>query len=293
MRRKSKGRIVFEIVNCSILSILAFICLFPLLNILAMSFSSSTAVSAGKVLLWPVDFNTFAYKYVIGKMDFWKALLKSIERVALGLPLNMLLTITLAYPLSKETTAFRMRTVYVWIFFFTMLFSGGLIPGYLLIQNLGLMDSIWALVLPGAVPVFNVILMLNFFRGIPHELEEAALIDGANQWQTCFRIFVPCAKPSIATLMLFSFIGHWNSWFDGLIFSNFPKSYPLASFLQTVVVQRDMSLLSLDDWQSLAMISDRTVRCAQIFIGIIPIIFVYPFVQKYFVKGMTLGSVKG
>lgn len=172
MRRKSKGRIVFEIVNCSILSILAFIC--QLLNILAMSFSSSTAVSAGKVLLWPVDFNTFAYKYVIGKMDFWKALLKSIERVALGLPLNMLLTITLAYPLSKETTAFRMRTVYVWIFFFTMLFSGGLIPGYLLIQNLGLMDSIWALVLPGAVPVFNVILMLNFFRGIPHELEEAA-----------------------------------------------------------------------------------------------------------------------
>ena len=140
---------------------------------------------------------------------------------------------------------------------------------------------------------FNVILMLNFFRGIPHELEEAAEIDGAGQWRICFQIFVPCAKPSIATLMLFSFISHWNSWFDGLIYSNFPSSYPLASFLQTVVVQRDMTLLSLEDWQSMSMISDRTVRCAQIFVGIIPIILIYPFAQKYFVKGMTVGSVKG
>lgn len=293
MLKKSKGRIVFEIINYCILFILAFLCLFPLLNILAMSFSSSTAVAAGKVLLLPVEFNTYAYQYVVGKIEFWKALIRSLERVALGLPLNMLLTIILAYPLSKEATAFRMRTVYVWIFFFTMLFSGGLIPGYLLIQNLGMMDSIWALVLPIAVPVYNVILMLNFFRGIPHELEEASLIDGANQWQTCFLIYVPCAKPSIATLALFSFISHWNSWFDGLIFSNFPSSYPLASYLQTVVVRRDMSLLSLDDWQSLSMVSDRTVRCAQIFLGIIPIILVYSFAQKYFVKGMTLGSVKG
>jgi len=293
MLRKSKGRIVFEVINYVILLSLAFLCLFPLINILAMSFSGSSSVAAGKVLLLPVDFNIYAYKYVVAKIEFWKALLKSLERVAIGVPLNLFLTIILAYPLSKEASAFRMRTVYVWIFFFTLLFSGGLIPGYLLIQNLGMMDSIWALVLPIAVPVYNVILMLNFFRGIPHELEEASLIDGANQWQTCFRIFVPCAKPSIATLTLFSFIGNWNSWFDGLIFSNFPDSYPLASYLQTVVVRRDMSLLSLDDWQSLAMISDRTVRCAQIFIGIIPIIIIYPFIQKYFVKGMTLGSVKG
>ena len=291
--KKSKGRIVFEVINVIVLSLLSFACLFPLLNILAMSFSSSTAVAAGKVSIFPVEFNLYAYDYVVGKADFWKSLLRSVERVAIGLPLNMILTIMLAYPLSKESTSFRMRTVYVWIFFFTMLFSGGLIPGYLLIQNLKMMDTIWALVLPAAVPVYNVILMLNFFRGIPHELEEAAEIDGAGQWRICFQIFVPCAKPSIATLMLFSFISHWNSWFDGLIYSNFPSSYPLASFLQTVVVQRDMTLLSLEDWQSMSMISDRTVRCAQIFVGIIPIILIYPFAQKYFVKGMTVGSVKG
>ena len=162
--KKSKGRIVFEVINVIVLSLLSFACLFPLLNILAMSFSSSTAVAAGKVSIFPVEFNLYAYDYVVGKADFWKSLLRSVERVAIGLPLNMILTIMLAYPLSKESTSFRMRTVYVWIFFFTMLFSGGLIPGYLLIQNLKMMDTIWALVLPAAVPVYNVILMLNFFR---------------------------------------------------------------------------------------------------------------------------------
>ena len=140
--KKSKGRIVFEVINVIVLSLLSFACLFPLLNILAMSFSSSTAVAAGKVSIFPVEFNLYAYDYVVGKADFWKSLLRSVERVAIGLPLNMILTIMLAYPLSKESTSFRMRTVYVWIFFFTMLFSGGLIPGYLLIQNLKMKDTI-------------------------------------------------------------------------------------------------------------------------------------------------------
>lgn len=262
MKKMTKGRIAFQIINYTVLTLLALICLFPLLNILAMSFSSATAVSAGRVLFFPVEFNTYAYNYVIEKREFWQSLLKSVERVCIGVP-------------------------------FTMLFSGGLIPGYLLIQNLHMMDTIWALILPMAVPVYNIVLMLNFFRGIPKELEEAALIDGANQFQTCFQIYVPCAKPSIATLTLFTFISHWNSYFDGLIFSNFPDSYPLASFLYTVVVKRDMSLLSIEQIREMAMVDDRTIRCAQIFISLIPIMIIYPFAQKYFVKGMTVGSVKG
>lgn len=293
MKKLTTGRIVFQIINYTILSLLALICLFPLLNILAMSFSSATAVSAGRVLFFPVEFNTYAYQYVIEKKEFWLSLLKSVERVCIGVPFTMLITILVAYPLSKESTQLRLRGVYAWIFFFTMLFSGGLIPGYLLIQNLHMMDTIWALILPMAVPVYNIVLMLNFFRGIPKELEEAALIDGANQFQTCFRIYVPCAKPSIATLTLFTFISHWNSYFDGLIFSNFPDSYPLASFLYTVVVKRDMSLLSMEQIREMAMVDDRTIRCAQIFISLIPIMMIYPFAQKYFVKGMTVGSVKG
>jgi len=293
VRKITKGRILFQVINYTVLSLLALICLFPLINILAMSFSSATAVSAGRVLFWPVEFNTYAYNYVIEKREFWISLLRSVERVCIGVPFTMLITILVAYPLSRESTQFRFRGVYAWIFFFTMLFSGGLIPGYLLIQNLHLMDTIWALILPMAVPVYNIVLMLNFFRGIPKELEEAALIDGANQFQTCFRIYVPCAKPSIATLTLFTFISHWNSYFDGLIFSNFPDSYPLASFLYTVVVKRDMSLLSMEQIREMAMVDDRTIRCAQIFISLIPIMIIYPFAQKYFVKGMTVGSVKG
>lgn len=293
MKRMTKGRLVFQVFNYTILTILALLALFPLLTILAMSFSSATAVSAGKVSLWPVDFNLNAYSYVIGKKEFWQSLLRSGLRVGIGVPLSMVITIITAYPLSKDNTQLRARSVYTWLFFFTMLFSGGLIPGYLLIHNLHMMDTIWALILPSAVSVYNIVLMLNFFRGIPKELEEASLIDGANQFQTCILIYVPCAKPSIATLALFSFISHWNSYFDGLIFSNFPDKYPLASYLYTVVVKRDLSLLSLGDIKLLNMIDDRTIRCAQIFISLIPIMLIYPFAQKYFVQGMTVGAVKG
>lgn len=292
-KRMKKGRIVFVIINYTILTLLALVALFPLLNILAMSLSSATAVSAGKVSLWPVDFNLNAYSYVINKKEFWNSLSRSVLRVGIGVPLSMIITIMTAYPLSKGETQLRARSVYTWLFFFTMLFSGGLIPGYLLIQNLHLMDTIWALVLPTTVSVYHIVLMLNFFRGIPKELEEAALIDGANHFQTCFRIYVPCARPSIATLSLFTFIGHWNNYFDGLIFSNFPDKYPLASYLYTVVVKRDMSLLSLGDIKLMSMIDDRTIRCAQIFISLLPIMLIYPFAQKYFVQGMTVGAVKG
>ena len=234
-----------------------------------------------------------AYQYVIEKKEFWTSLLKSAERVLIGVPMSMILTILIAYPLSKEKEQLQARGIYVWLFFFTMLFSGGLIPGYLLITNLHLMDTIWALILPTILSVYNIVLMINFFRGIPKELEEAAIIDGAGQFTTCFRVYVPCAKPSIATLTLFSFITQWNSYFDGLIFSNFPSSYPLASYLYTVVVKRDLSLLSIDEIKLLSVVDDRTIRCAQIFISLIPIMLIYPFAQKYFVKGMTVGSVKG
>lgn len=291
--KTSKGRVVFQIFNYGVMILLAGICLFPLINVLAMSFSSASAVAGGRVSLLPVEFTTGAYTYVMERKEFWMSLFKTVERVCIGVPLSMLLTILTAYPLSKEKSQLRARSFYAWIFFFTMLFSGGLIPGYLLIQKLHLMDTIWALVLPTTISVYHIVLMLNFFRGIPKELEEAALMDGAGQLRTCFRIYVPCAKPSIATLTLFSFITQWNSYFDGLVFSNFPKNYPLASYLYTVVVQRDMSLLSVEEYKLLSMVDDRTIRCAQIFISMLPLMIIYPFAQKYFVSGMTVGSVKG
>ena len=298
MKKMTKGRLVFQIINYTVLIFLSLLCLFPLLNILAMSFSSATAVSAGRVSVWPVEFNTYAYSYVIGKRDFWNSLLKSVERVCIGVPFSMLITILVAYPLSKERTQLRLRSFYSWIFFFTMLFSGGLIPGYLLIQNLHLMDTIWALILPMAVPVYNIVLMLNFFRGIPRELEEAALIDGANQFQTCFRIYVPCAKPSIATLTLFCFITHWNSYFDGMIYLSDRKLFPLQVILREIlsVAQTASSqTMSAEDAVTMAeqaRIAD-LVKYVIMIVATAPVMLIYPFVQKYFVKGVMIGSIKG
>lgn len=284
---------LFTIFNTTFLVLAAFLCILPLIHIAAISFSSSSAAAANSVTFWPVGFSLSSYQYVGRRAAFWIAMLTSVERIVLGGAINLLLTILVAYPLSKEAREFRFRTFYVWAFFITMLFGGGLIPWYMIIKQLGLLDKIWALVLPGAVPVFSVILLLNFFRQVPKELSEAAFIDGAGQWTTLWIIYVPVSTPALATILLFALVGHWNSWFDGLILMNDPRHYPLQSYIQTIVVQRNFNMLTRREIEELATISDRTLRAAQIFLGSLPIIAVYPFLQKYFVKGIVLGGVKG
>lgn len=284
---------VFTIINSCFLILAALLCIIPLIHILAVSFSSSSVAAAGKVVFWPVEFSLNSYVYVAKRAAFWHSMLVSVERIAIGGAINLVLTILCAYPLSKERSEFRFRTFYAWAFFITMLFSGGLIPWYTVIRQAGLLDSIWALVIPGAVPVFSVILLLNFFREIPKELSEAAFIDGAGHWITLWKLYVPVSTPALATITLFSLVGHWNSWFDGLILMNKAENYPLQSYIQTIVVQRSYSMLSRQEISELATVSDRTLRSSQIFLGSLPIILVYPFLQKYFVKGIVLGGVKG
>ncbi|WP_391573799.1 carbohydrate ABC transporter permease [Cohnella sp.] len=290
--RATGWRISFNLFNYTFLCLLAVLCLLPLVHVLAVSFSANHAASAGIVKLWPVDFTTTSYSYVLGKQEFVRSLLVSVKRVILGTIVNMLMTVLLAYPLSKESATFKSRTVYVWILVITILFSGGLIPYYMVIKSVGLLDSIWALVLPGAVPVFNVVLLLNFFRGLPKELEEAAFIDGAGYFRTLAKIILPLSMPSLATILLLTVVTHWNSWFDGLILMNSPEHYPLQSYLQTIIIQKDFSELTDLNAEALRDISDRTVKAAQIFMGALPILVVYPFLQKYFMKGIVLGSVK-
>ncbi len=290
--REHWSRRLFVIVNGIALALLAVACLFPLLHVLAISFSSGPAVSAGRVVLWPVDFTTAAYDFALSRPAFRSAFAVSVQRVILGTAVNMILTVLVAYPLSKENDVFPMRTVYTWFFIVTMLVSGGLIPLYMVVRWTGLLDSIWSLVLPVAVPVFNVVLLMNFFRGLPKELEEAAFVDGASHWEVLFRIYLPLSMPAIATLTLFSFVMHWNSWFDGLIFMNSPDNYPLQSYLQTLVIGQDLSQFSMDP-TLLQLVSNDTFKAAQIFIGALPILVLYPFLQRYFVKGIVLGSVKG
>jgi len=294
--KRTTGEKVFAVFNYIFLSVSAILCLFPVIHVLALSFSSSAAATAGKVILLPVDFNLKSYEYALAKPEFLTSFWVSIKRVVLGAGINMFLTIIAAYPLSKEGHEFPMRNFYAWFFFITILFSGGLIPWYMVVKETGLLDTIWAVIIPGAVPVFNVVILLNFFRQLPKEIGESAFVDGANHWTVLWKIFVPLSTPSLATLLLFTTVGHWNSWFDGLILMNSPKNYPLQSYLQTVVVNKDTTVLahaSKEELELLQTISDRTTKAAQIFIAAFPILCFYPFLQKYFVKGIVLGSVKG
>ncbi|MFE5320593.1 carbohydrate ABC transporter permease [Paenibacillus sp. NPDC056579] len=276
-----------------ILITLSLLCILPLIHIWAISFSSNQAASSGFVTLWPVDFTMDAYRFVLDKPDFIRSLGVTVQRVLLGVPINLLLTILMAYPLSKDPRVFPWRTAYVWFVVFTMLFHGGLIPLYMTVRETGIMNTIWALILPGAVPVFNVVLLLNFFRQLPKELEEAAFMDGAGHWTMLIRIMIPLSFPALATITLFSTVGHWNAWFDGMIFMKSPEHYPLQTFLRTIIIKLDFTALGNEDaLREAETISERTTRAAQIFLGSLPILLVYPFLQKYFMKGIVLGSVK-
>ncbi|MGF9911527.1 carbohydrate ABC transporter permease [Paenibacillus ehimensis] len=291
--KTSLGRKLFIVCNYIFLAFLSFLCLMPIIHILAISFSSGAAAAAGKVTLWPVEFTTAAYNNVFGKPEYLRAFWVSVQRVVLGTSLSMFLTILTAYPLSKEPRQFRLRTFYAWFFVFTILFSGGLIPTYLTVKSLNLIDSIWALVLPTAVPVFNVILLLNFYRNLPKELEESSRIDGAGHFTTLWKIYVPLSLPALATTGLFTMVGHWNSWFDGMLYMNHTENYPLQTFLQTVIIKMDFRFIKAENAELMLKLSDRTSRAAQIFVAAFPILVVYPFLQKLFIKGIVMGSVKG
>lgn len=274
------------------LAILGLLCLLPLWNVLCLSFSGSSAAMAGEVSLWPVDFTLASYKYVLTNAQFWRSFFISVARVLLGVIINMGLTMLAAYPLSKSKHELRARSFYAWFLFIPCVVSGGLIPWYFTVTSLGLSDTIWALVLPGAVPVFNVFLLSNYMRSLPRAISESAYIDGAGEFTTLTRIVLPLCTPVLATLTLFVFVGHWNEWFNGLILMDDPANYPLQSYLQTIILGRNATSTIQGDWRLMSEVTDRTVKAAQIFIATVPVMLVYPFFQKHFTKGIVVGSVK-
>lgn len=254
-----------------------------------VSLSSSAPANAGLVTFWPIGFTMEAYAKTFNNANFLSSLWVSVQRTIIGTALAMLVNAVAAFALSKDTRIFRARNIYLWYFVVTMLFSGGLIPNYILILKLGLMDTLMALILPVMISVYNIILLLNFFRTVPKELEEAAFIDGANHLRSFVSIYLPISMPAIATISLFTMVGHWNAYFDGLIYIKESMNLPLASFLQTIIVQADMTKF---DPSMVANLSQRTIRASQIFIGALPILLVYPFLQRFFVKGIVIGAVK-
>jgi len=267
----------------------------PILNTIAISLSDKTSATLGRVYFTPVGFNTQAYKEILRDQRFFDAFGVSVLRVALGGSLNVFLSIMLAYPLSKSAREFPMRTAYCWFFVFTMLFNGGLVPNFLLIKSLGQMDTIWALVLPGAVNVFNTLILMNFYKGIPKSLEEAAYVDGAKPFYILFRIFVPLAKASIATIALFSCVNHWNAFFDGKIYINTPARQPLQTYMQSLTFQLSMTAIQNLTPEEIAKkleMSNITFNASKAIVSMIPIVAIYPFLQNYFVTGVVMGAVK-
>ncbi|MFT4105044.1 MAG: carbohydrate ABC transporter permease [Lacrimispora sp.] len=274
---------------------LGLICLLPLLNILAISFSSSDAAAANVVGFVPVKFTTAAYKKIMDDSQFWRSFGISVFRVAAGLILNIVLIVLMAYPLSKSEREFRGRSIYMNLLIFAMLFSGGMIPSYLVIKNLGLINTVWALVLPGAVPIFSVVMVMNFFIGIPKSLEEAAVIDGATPMQVLSKVYIPCSKPVIATIALFSIVGNWNDFFGGLIYMTKVANYPLQTYIQSLSIQLEDILNSGGSLSSLvnAMeVSKQNLNAAKIVVSVIPLLLIYPLLQKYLITGIVMGSVK-
>lgn len=275
-----------------VLIVASFISLYPVLHTVAVSFSDSASAAGGFVYLWPVHFNLESYRKIMADAEFFRAAGVSLERVVLGGAIQFVLTSMMAFALSRQKREFKFRNIYMWFLVFTMMFSSGLIPMYTTVVHMGLINSIWALILPGAVPVYNIILLMNFFRNVPKEMDQAAYLDGAGPWSLLVRIYLPISLPALATVTLFSIVGHWNAFFDGLIYMNKTELYPLATYIQTMVVPTSYANMTENEAKQLAIISDQTLNAAKIFVCMVPVLAVYPFLQRYFIHGIMLGSVK-
>lgn len=288
----SVGDKIFRVFDYIILSLLTLSSLLPMLHVVALSFSDSVSASANKVVFIPKGFNLAAYETMLSNPAFSKSFFVSVFRTIVGTAINLFITILAAYPLSKENNELRGRKWISLFFIIPMMIGGGLIPTYLLVKNLNLIDSIWALIIPGCLPIGNVVLMMNFFRGINKSIIEAADIDGASEFAILTKIVLPLSTASIATITLFQMVGHWNDWFAATIYINDTGKWPLQTLLRHMLKSIDISTFGAETISRLRMLSDRSFRGAMIVFATIPILCVYPFMQKHFVAGITIGSVK-
>ncbi|RXZ76751.1 carbohydrate ABC transporter permease [Paenibacillaceae bacterium] len=290
--RQTKGDIIFTSFNYVMLTIFTFICMFPFVNTFASAFSGNHAIQTGSVILWPVDFQLDAMKAVLRDQTIIRAMGVTIYVTVLGTTLNMIFTILTAYPLSR--TDFKGRKYFMNYMIFTMMFSGGMIPGYLLIKELGMLNSLWALMIPGIMSAFNVIIMKTFFQNMPEELREAAIVDGCGNVRYLLRIVLPLSSAVLATVGLFYAVNHWNSYMSAVIYIDSADLYTLQVKLRNILLlaQMETSLETLQTEVQLNVIEE-SLKAATVVVGTVPILVVYPFLQKYFVKGAMLGSVKG
>lgn len=276
---------------CIILLIIVVLILYPLLYIVSLSVSDPGAVSRGEVTFLPVDFTLDTYKYVLQDSRLGSSYINSIVYAVTGTLSSVVFTGLMAYPLSVSN--FSLKKPLTIIIMITMYFSGGMIPTYMVIKNLGFIDTLWAIIMPGAVSAYNVIIYRTFFSSIPTALRESAVIDGAGHLKIYYKIILPLSKPLIATMSLFSAVGLWNNYFEPLIYLNDYSKQPLSLLLRQMVIQLEFSNQNMKDLVQSLTVNTRTIRAATMLAAMLPIMCVYPFLQKYFTSGMMLGSVKG
>lgn len=293
VKDKSLGAKIFNIINGIFMAIVIAITLYPLLYVLALSLSSSEYVQAGLVSLFPKGFNIEAYKQVFADNHFWKSYGNTILYTVLGTAINLALTSTMAFCLSRRDLIGRKPLNMLVVF--TMFFSGGLIPNFLLVKSLHIYNTIWAIVLPGAINTYNMIIVRTFMQQLPEEILESGRIDGANDLQLFSKIVLPLSKPALATIGLYYAVDHWNAYFYPMLYLKDKSKYPLQVLLKEMIVDEDLSSLNQSAAEIMGNIQPTSdmLMGASIIIALIPILCVYPFVQKYFVQGVMIGSVKG
>ncbi len=286
---ESRSSRPFVLINALILLLVSVVCLLPFYYVLTVSFSDPTLVKQGEITLLPRGFSTQAYKVILRQATFYNSFKVSVIRTVLGTAINLALQLMVAYPLSRKTL--WGRRFFVFYVVFTLLFNGGIIPTYLVVRYTGILDTIWALVIPDAISAWNVIILVSFFSSIPESIVDSAKIDGANDVVIFTGLILPLSIPAVATITLFIAVQHWNALMDAVIYINKSTLKPLQIYLLDLVQRAQMiDMLATQSDQDLPTLS---IQTAAIFAGTVPILLVYPFIQRYFIKGVMIGAIKG
>ena len=290
---RSRGEVVGNIIILVILTLLALIMIYPFWHVLMYSISDARLALGGGIFLYPRGFSLYGYKLVLKNAQIWIAYRNTIFKTAAGTALSVLLSAMTAYPLSVKRL--RGRNGFSMMIFFTMLFGGGTIPTYLLVKSLGMIDTFWALILPGAMSAYNMFILRNYMQSLPAELEESARIDGARAFTVLFKIILPLSTPSLAAIAMFYAVGNWNSYMDCLLYTNKSDLQVLQLYLRQVLLQTSSSNASMTVAGASAenYISDTAMQMVIIAVTVIPILIVYPWLQRFYTKGITVGAVKG
>jgi putative aldouronate transport system permease protein len=289
IRRESLSRKLFLAFNYTFLTLLGLVMFLPFLNVFAQSLSSAGAIDRGEVMFWPVEFTTRYYEYVFDDVSIWRAFSVTVYITVLGTIINLIMTASLAYPLSRQEYVGRS---YILIFvLMTMIFSAPLIPQFILMREVGLVNTLWALMIPTAISAFNLFVLRSVFSQSPHELVDSSRIDGCSELRILWSIILPLSKPALATVGIFYSVTNWNKYMDALYYINDVKKYPLQVKLRQLLITNDLTDTGNLAFEAASQ-SVQGVQMAVILVATIPIIMVYPFLQRYFIKGMMIGSIK-